>query len=311
VSTSTGSDDGSDTGRDPGPAPAGGNNWACMSNGDFPAATIDDPSLRKVIPYAVNGESERLDLGPMTVSRNSTTSGFMRTHLPVTNISDTQWCFIQIEELAFSGGGIELANSDFDFVQGSVGNIGNGLYTSTCLAPGESGYFFEITEVDFESVNEASFTLEEPDSIGIPPGQSLLPTGYEVEGSDADITVEHVEGEEPIAVDSSLWLLLDASGEPVSWGFADEPEETLTSQGDTNTYRASAPFLEQVGSTLCLWVDFSPATRRGEVVPRAACLTGQDPEVCEKRRLDARTAKSAEQKDARSRDASSPSSLEG
>jgi len=292
ASAGTQTDGDSATGPDPGTA--AGNNSACMSNGSFPSGISDDPSLRKVIPYMVIGGSASLELGAMTVSRKSaTSSGFTWTHVPVTNISDSAWCFVMIEDLSFSDGELELVDDGDVFVEGSVGDLGNGLYTGTCLAAGESGYFLSITEVDFERISEASFSIEEPDTSPATPLEVVVPTGYVVDGSDAEITIEHLSGQEITASDTAVWLLRDSSGEPVVWGFAEASDELVLSPGDTHQYRMSESFLQQVGPNICVWVDFDPPTAEKEVVPPAACEPGQDPERCEKQRWDARTARRA------------------
>lgn len=276
-----------------------GNNWACMSDGDFPAGISDDPSLRRVIPYTVIGGSTSLELGAMTISRMTPTSEFTRTQLPVTNVSDSAWCFIQIEALSFSDGQSELINDGDAFVDGSVGDLGNGLYTDTCLAAGESGYVLTITEVGFDQVSEASLVLEDPDVI---PAAALdvvvVPTGYVVAGSDAEVTLEHVDGQDATVSDRAVWLLRGSNAEPVIWGLAEALDEQLLSQGDTHQYQISESFLEQVGSSLCVWVDFSPVTTETEFIPPVACAPSLDPERCEKQRWDARTLRIAAARDA-------------
>lgn len=295
AAASSGADVDTDQGPDPGPDTPGGNNWACLSNGDYPAGLVDDPTLRKVIAYTMSGDAASLDLGPMTISRMSTTSTFVRSHVPVTNVSASTRCFIEMEALSFSDGSAELVADQGNFVQGSVGDVGGGLYTDTCLAPSESGYFLGITEVDFELIGEASFVIDDPDTLATAPLQSAVPTGYAVDGSDVDITVEHVGGGDINAPDNSIWLLRDAAGQPVVWGFADAPGESIMSLGDTRTYQSSESFLEQVGSNVCFWLDFAAPTDPAELVPPVACRADEDPESCEHRRWGARTAELAAQ----------------
>jgi len=267
-----------------------GTNWACMSDGDFPAGQVDDPSLRKTVTVAVTAAQADLDLGDVTLSRPSLSSSYTYLMLPVTNVGPVPLCFVRINDISFTDGIDELAYEDFSYVEGSIQDVGP-LYTGTCLLPGESGFFKEITEVDFDLVTEVRFTMEPADQDGLPPAGHVVPTGYTVDGHEAAIEAEHLLGGSLSVNTISTWLLRDGAGDPVHWGFASADDPQVMTPGDTITFDILAIGFDQVGSEICLWTDFESSARSGS--PAVNCPDRLGQAACENLRWGDRNGREA------------------
>ncbi len=256
-----------------------GTSWACMKDGDFPGNSVDDPTQRKTIPYAVLGGSADLNLGPMTANRATENSTYIYTVIPVKNVGPQTLCFIQMANLTFSDGENVIATEDLDYVQGSVAAL-NAVYTNTCLISGEAGFFGSIVEADFDAVSQAKFELVRPDNAGSAPAGHMVPTGYEVSDDHAPVLSEHVLGT-AIDVDSlAVWLLRDDGGDPITWGFASAPASAVMDLGDTITHEVTAIDLDHIGSEICLYTDFSPMARSGR--PAISCDETLDFDACQR-----------------------------
>ena len=262
-----------------------GTSWACLRDGAFPTDQVDDPTLRKTIPYAMAGGSADLNLGSMTVSQREVGSSHVYTTIPVKNVGPQTLCFIRIENIALSDGEINLSVEDFDYAQGSVADVGS-LYTDTCLTAGEAGFFSEIIEVDFDLVSQAAFQLRLPDSVGTTPAGHVVPSGYVAEGTDAPVVAEHDLGG-PLDVSSlARWLLRDDAGDPIIWGFASADSDATLQLGGSMTFDISASGVDQAGSEICLYTDFSAAARARK--PGTICSDGLDHDACQRQLWKAR-----------------------
>ncbi len=248
-----------DTDTDSGPDTIGdiGNNHSCMRQGYFPAGGLDNPTLRKQIPYTVEAQNPNLQLGAMTLSKGSQNSQSVNTILPVTNVGNDIECLVQITDIAFSDGEAVLAVEELTYVVGSVGDMGS-WYTETCVFPGETAHFLDGVVADFDAITEAHLIIEPTVTDGLAPAASVVPTSYSVFEDRATFYAEHTAGDPMSITTTGKFLLRDADGNPVHWGFASVSDGSNVTLGDTVEFHIIALELEEAGSELCLWMHFEP-----------------------------------------------------
>ena len=130
----------------------GANNSAILAGETIGRGTALNADLRRSV--TVQGNAGGFAVGNAWISEMSPASGLVYLMVAVSNSHSEGACFVKAENLSFrdSGDG-ELAPDGLTYVDGSVGLLGSGVQTSTCLAAGEAGHFLTIADVPFDQVD--------------------------------------------------------------------------------------------------------------------------------------------------------------
>jgi hypothetical protein len=191
---------------------------------------FDTSTMRRMIPITMGTPIAGLQVGPAYLTRSDTATETAYLTIAVTNTGTQRPCFIKASPLSYLNGSQVLNDpTHAGYVSGSVGDVGFGIFTDTCLGPGESGYIIDI-QLDssgtafFSSTTSIALSLASS-SAGTVPGGHLHPTGYEV-GSCAPMRSLRLttvnDGTAAVEVAQSTpalspVILLDGGGLPAGW----------------------------------------------------------------------------------------------
>jgi hypothetical protein len=211
------------------------NNSADLRGLTLGANAFDASTMRRMVPVNVGTPLAGLQVGPAYLTRTSPTTENAYLTVAVSNTGTQRPCFLQATPLLYMNG-TQLLNAatDSSYVSGSVGDVGFGISTNSCLGPGESGYFIDI-QLDpggtafFSSTTSIELGLAS-DTEGTVPAGRLHPTGYEVgtcttmrslrltavnDGSAAVEVAQSGVGLSPV-------ILLDAGALPAGWLYLED-----------------------------------------------------------------------------------------
>ncbi|MBW1878721.1 MAG: hypothetical protein JRI25_12120 [Deltaproteobacteria bacterium] len=242
-----------------GDPPTSGNNWAILEGDVYPGSAPDEPDVQRDIDYERSEGHDYLEFGAASLVRSS--SSYIRLMIPVTNLTIVPRCFVKLENLRYlDAAGNELHREDYEYVEG-MAMVLSTVLTSTCLGPGQTGYFLDIVEMDYDQIDHIAFDIGEPHLGGSENEAETVPTQYAVTGNEIDITVSHLGGP-ATSLSVSPWMLVDDSGVPVNWGYAivvgDDP--TLSAGGDLVFHGLSVD-PGKSGSEVWAWVEYAELIR--------------------------------------------------
>jgi hypothetical protein len=191
-------------------------------------------SARRIVPVTVGASVSGVSVGQAYLTRTSFTSEVQLT-IPVTNGGTGHPCFIAAEGLHYLGSTGTLLNdaTDMEYLIGSVGDLGNDIYTNSCLAPGETGYFLDSRTSPSFFTSPASIELDlSMLSAGTAPAGHLTPTHYELgtcAGSRSLRVAAVNDGASTVTVASGGQglgpaILLDGDGLPAGWIFVEDDQ---------------------------------------------------------------------------------------
>jgi hypothetical protein len=191
---------------------------------------FDGSTMRRMVPVTVGTALPGLQVGAAYLTRTSPTTENAYLTIAVSNTGTERPCFIQATPLLYMNGTQPLNDATHSsYVSGSVGDVGFGISTDSCLGPGESGYFIDI-QLDsggmmfFSGTTSIDLGLASSTAGTLPAGR-LHPTGYEVgacspmrslrltavnDGSAAVEVAQSGTGLSPV-------ILLDAGALPAGW----------------------------------------------------------------------------------------------
>jgi hypothetical protein len=206
------------------------NNSADLQGVVLGGVAFNPGAMRRMVPITTGTPIAGLQFGPAYLTRTTTTSETAYLTIPVANTGTQRPCFIQASPLHYLNGSQLLNDATHSsYVTGSVADVGFGIFTDTCLGPGEAGYIIDI-QLDSNGVAFFSTTTSidlsvASSSAGTPPAGHLHPTSYAV-GACAPMrslqltTVNDGAGPVEVAKSSaslSPAILLDAGGLPAGW----------------------------------------------------------------------------------------------
>ncbi len=204
-----------------------GNNAATLSGAALGSDEADVQALRKEVDVTLMSPSADFELGTFYASRPRLETDSVFWILPLTNVGDETRCFVKVVDITFrdSDGGV-LSAEDSQFVDGSVGALPSSIYTSTCLAPAETGYILGIQlddnapiYSDLDAVEIGG--IEVSSSPPAAPDIRVIPQRYAVSmNQELSVNVEN-EGSQIGYVTDATTILLDADDLPLNWTFLD------------------------------------------------------------------------------------------
>jgi hypothetical protein len=265
-------------------APAAGCDWTLGTGSDVagtpPAsgnsADLRGPALgdvpfvpstaRRIVLVKVGTSVAGLSVGQAYLTRSSFASDVQLT-IPVMNGGTDHPCFIAAESFHYlsSTGTLLNAAADMDYVIGSVGDMGNDIYTHSCLAPGETGYFLDSRGAAFFT-STASMELDlSTVAEGTAPAGHLTPKQYEL-GTCAGLRSLRVmavnDGASTVTVAPDGQglgpaVLLDGDGLPAGWIFV-EDDQTVQLMAGQQVYFATALTDVAAVTRAQFFLDFDP-----------------------------------------------------
>jgi hypothetical protein len=260
-----------------GPTPAlpsfsGNNNSAVLTGPAIGSGTTTNSALQKALSVSVAGPSAVLPVGRAFALRADSTSESTRVVVEVRNTGKTARCFITATGLELrDGAGATVISRPTTFVQGSVGQVGPGnkpILTDTCLAPGEAGWLMTIFlapkgEQLFSRAQSVVFRWDNASGDAIlTPVPKLTPTGYRVATGAIDVAFTNDgAGAALLSEHFSKYLLLDAEGLPLFWGFLTTrtiPTDGLIARGSEGSVEGTLPATGYTGTSSSLrpFLDF-------------------------------------------------------
>lgn len=230
----------------------GRNNSAILEGVQVGTLTADNLELSKTLKLTLRTDNKNFLIGPASVSRSENTAGLtVRFLLPIKNTSENKaFCGVKTVGLTFKVAGAGVASDAINKQAiGSVG-IANSDSTASCLAPGETGYFFqkvsaayagflsfygEVDEIEIERITVKVVSVINPnlsvapiiysylgalDVIDPTTDAIILDSTTDVSGAiqlTFEITNDNVD---PAFIwpSRSYYILLNAEDKPLFWG---------------------------------------------------------------------------------------------
>ena len=221
------------------PTQVEGNNAAVLTGATLGSGAADVAALRKDISVRLITEDRDLELRDAYLARESADTETFEWFVELVNTGTETYCFVQALGLEFSGDGESVLIGDNSFVQGNVRVGANDVYTDTCLAGGQTGYFFSIENAaDGDQLYSLidSLTLSEltVQAGGEVPPASIVPQEYSVApGTPQEIAVNITNTGTALArlEEFSNYILLDDDEQPLTWNFFNSPSNSVGGDG--------------------------------------------------------------------------------
>jgi hypothetical protein len=254
---------------------------------------FDASAMRRMVPVTVTTALPGLQVGAAYLTRTSSTLENAYLTIAVSNTGTARPCFLQATPLHYLNG-TQLLNdaTHSSYVSGSVGDVGFGISTDSCLGPGESGYFIDIQLASsgpafFSSTTSIELGLAS-DTAGTVPAGRLHPTGYEVgacspmrslrltavnDGSAAVEVAQSGTGLSPV-------ILLDAGALPAGWLYLQNDTSSEVAAGATLLLNVMVTSVAAVDrARFFMEFDAASTTAALEAAPTPAALSSRVADV--------------------------------
>ena len=213
-----------------------GNNGVEITSAPGGKAAPADPAMRKMVPVKVTVPIAGLEVGNAWLFRGYAGSESAYLALAVRNTGMDYLCRLKAENYHWrTSAGAEAVDPsdnssyrDVAYLHGSVGQS-SGLFTDTCLGPGETGYFADIRVArDKTRIYSDVATIEFAFASTLPgtaAAGKMLARSYETGVCDRSAAIRfrfENPGSAPVRVREVLggWLVaFDESGAPNDWSY--------------------------------------------------------------------------------------------
>jgi hypothetical protein len=202
--------------------------WVKFEHTPFGEGKTPNADLRRQVKVTMLGETA-MD-GKAYVMRSSSTTSYVDVALAISNSNPDLRCFVKAESVVWkTADGAVIPGDDhaLTYLSGSVGNSSDSP-TTTCLGPGEKGYLLEIQGTQsgmdslFDTLAEVELTLTASGSSFERPKYRVLATSWEGSKDKLEVTFKNLGiASAPIELGQGEYILTDADGKPLSWGFLD------------------------------------------------------------------------------------------
>jgi hypothetical protein len=217
--------------------------------------------LRKKVPLTLNGGDTEFAIGDGYLFTEADVPQYAYLAVPVTNLGTTMHCFVAITPSTYqwnTAQGNPPVELMTPYATGSVGDVGSGIYTSSCLAPGETGFILDIEHSTDDSdlfTPTLGITMALESSFdGTPPAAALVPQSYTDTSGTLTVSFQNV-GTGAANIDASgPYLLLDSGGLPTTFGYLAETPTGLVDVGQQGTATAADPI--KCGQTVRAYIVF-------------------------------------------------------
>jgi len=211
----------------------GGNAYATVNGSAFGGNSVADSTLTKSVTLQNDSSgSGYVTPGTAISMKESSVGTALYLAIPITNNTGVAQSFVELTNIYYydSTGTRLNATPVIAFVNGSVGLLTTAnIFTNTCLASGEMGYF-TLLDTDsnaYSNVSKVEFTVQSGGTTPVDPGSKLIPQSYSITGSGSSATLTQTfknTGTRSLDLNNSQYVFckyigLDGSGKPVMWWF--------------------------------------------------------------------------------------------
>ena len=167
--------------------------------------------------------------------------------IPITNVGSLSRCFVKGTDIEFQNlYGWAVATDYTSYTHGSVGDVGYGITTNTCLEPGESGVIIFIEFNLWDDIEQVEMAIDSSDWSGLKPNSRILPTQltYTDGGFSDDIILEYQNyGSVPGEMNTgNLFVVSDSLNRSLGWGYLGtnmSPANGIIYSGQSGTIESS------------------------------------------------------------------------
>jgi hypothetical protein len=233
---------------------SGGNNRAILTGETLSG---DGFSTFKAVDVSTSGRTEVEELVMVDGFASGSGSSY-RLVTRVRNDDDRGHCFVNATLQLRDAAGDDLI-SDNTFVDGSVGDMAGDIFTSSCVAPGETSYISSILIDDsFDALSAVEVSVDDTNTSGRDPDTVVIPVSYEVVDGSVEVTVEN-QGDVAASLGDGFHKIffINSADEPVYWTFVDEVRTAVLEPGETTVMSTSLFGLGEDAAGVELLVDFS------------------------------------------------------
>jgi hypothetical protein len=202
--------------------------WVKLENAPFGLGKTPNSMLRRPLLVTLKGDEAMVGKG--YVMRSSLHTAFVDVAIAITNSDAVMRCFIKAQDVVWrteDGEVIPGEAHEITYLSGSVADAG-GTPTTTCLGPGEKGYFLERQPTQqgmdsiFDTLAEVELTLSTSESKFERPQYRVLPIKWSGSASQLTVTFENMGiAAAPVDLGEAQFIMTDADGLPLTWGFLD------------------------------------------------------------------------------------------
>ncbi len=187
--------------------------------------------FRKLVDFSVTNPDPRLSFGHAYVSKKDPYTDAVYWMIFVTNTSDQTLCFIRLTNGIYkNSSGQTIATDDFNYVHGSVRRFSlSDIETNTCLLPDQkglfsgieilSGLYSNLSEIVFESIHINDSGPTEASLPYIVHGGTFFVAPYAGAIQTITLPIKNIGTERGLIDNLSQYVLVDANGNPLSWGY--------------------------------------------------------------------------------------------
>jgi hypothetical protein len=187
------------------------------------------------------------------VMRSSLATSYVDVVLAISNTGAELRCFVEAETVTWKTATGEVVSGDeqqMTYLSGSVADADHHSPTTTCLGPGETGYFLETGSAPpgakplFDSLNEVELTLAASASRFVRPKYRVLPISWQGTTDELAVTFENMgTAPAPIELAQGQFVLTDGDGLPLAWGLLEiRTGLTMLGTGQTLLLKADVPY---------------------------------------------------------------------
>jgi hypothetical protein len=203
--------------------------WEKFERTPFGEGKTPNSELRRQLKVTIIGDDTTMT-GRGYVMRSSLGASYVDVALAITNSNADLLCFIKAESVVWKTADGKVIAGDghaLTYLSGSVGDS-DGSPTTTCLGPGEKGYFLEIQSAEpgmdslFDTLAEVELMLSSSESSFERPEYRVLPLRWKGSTNELEVTFKNLgTASAPIELAQGEYILTDADGLPLTWGFLD------------------------------------------------------------------------------------------
>ena len=221
--------------------------------------------LRKTVPLTLSAGGADFAVGDGYLFSDTLIPQFAYFAVPVRNLGPTMHCFVHVSAGSYqwnTSQGSAPVDLGQPYLTGSVGDVGSGIYSQACLAPGETGLMVDLEQSTdgsdlFTPTTSIMLALETP-LDGTTPAAALVPQSYTDTAGALTVTFLNVgTGEGDIDNNLGSYLVMDTGGLPTAWGLLNELPQGLLDVAQEGT-GTGAPL--NCGQTVRAYIAFDSPT---------------------------------------------------
>ncbi len=251
----------SDNSMDEAEKPLQGNNAYAVLEG----VTLGDNTelfsdIYKEIPLSYTPDDKLQVPSFAFASRYTSTSTYTYLVIPVTNTSLTALQWVRLENgFVLDGSGNKThVTPETAYAKGSVGKVSSTIFTNTCLASGESGYFFLIIPDSWDHFTTFEFNFDYGSTEPQETYAKVIPQSYALVDNDLIVSFMNT-GTKKVDMGYLHFVLLDSSDRAISWNLTNNnviPSTGVLNVGESGSLEEGYYLYKGSSSKMKVFLDF-------------------------------------------------------